>query len=405
MPGRQATDEAIDDRLPGALTIEMIEQHDAAPPPTDPAHLARHRHRVRNHVHHIRRIDCVDALVGECQTRGVHPAQSDAVDPAALETRLRAFEHRRRHVYRKHTTVGRVVKGAETRADADFQNRLAGARCEARYRAAAPVLEQHAIDHVVQRREPLVDRLDGSRSDPWHRRESSARNGASINRNGGERMTFLDALATQRWDDHRYYHHSRINQSLHLLSALSFICAYALIFVNPFSAVMIGWLLAMPSRQIGHFFFEPTGYDDANRATHEHKEQIKVGYNLHRKVVLMSIWLLCAAAAGDRSDPVRDGRGSFELGELCEQCRRAVAAARRRALVFRTVHLFFLRDVQTGLVWLTKILTDPFHDVLLSYKSPIHVMRGELFDPIVQRADGLTTPSTSPTFALRASPE
>ena len=46
-------------------------------------------------------------------------------------------------------------------------------------------------------------------------------------------MTFREALAEQRWDDHRYYHHSRINQSLHLVSALSFICAYALLFVAP----------------------------------------------------------------------------------------------------------------------------------------------------------------------------
>ena len=34
---------------------------------------------------------------------------------------------------------------------------------------------------------------------------------------------FLEALRIQRWDDHRYYHHSRINQSLHLVSALSFL--------------------------------------------------------------------------------------------------------------------------------------------------------------------------------------
>lgn len=34
---------------------------------------------------------------------------------------------------------------------------------------------------------------------------------------------FLDVLRTQRWDDHRYYHHSRINQSLHLVSAISFL--------------------------------------------------------------------------------------------------------------------------------------------------------------------------------------
>ena len=51
-------------------------------------------------------------------------------------------------------------------------------------------------------------------------------------------------------------------------------------------------------------------------------------------------------------------------------------------LLFRTVHLFFLKDVQTGLVWLTKILTDPFHDIKLYYKAPVYVLRGEMLDPM-----------------------
>jgi hypothetical protein len=46
----------------------------------------------------------------------------------------------------------------------------------------------------------------------------------------------------------------------------------------------------MVTRQAGHFFFEPKGYDQINQATHEYKEAIKVGYNLQRKVVLMAIW-------------------------------------------------------------------------------------------------------------------
>ena len=50
-------------------------------------------------------------------------------------------------------------------------------------------------------------------------------------------------------------------------------------------------------------------------------------------------------------------------------------------LIFRTVHLFFIKDVQTGLVWATKILTDPFHDVKLYWKAPFALMRGELVDP------------------------
>ena len=44
---------------------------------------------------------------------------------------------------------------------------------------------------------------------------------------------FTTALRVQRWDDHRYYHQSRINQALHLVSALSFLAAYILLFFDP----------------------------------------------------------------------------------------------------------------------------------------------------------------------------
>jgi len=91
-------------------------------------------------------------------------------------------------------------------------------------------------------------------------------------------QSFLAELRTQRWDDHRYYHHSRINQSLHLVSAFSFLVAYVMMFKDPVSAALIGWLVSMVTRQSGHFFFEPKGYDEANHVTHEHKEAIKVGY-------------------------------------------------------------------------------------------------------------------------------
>jgi hypothetical protein len=50
-------------------------------------------------------------------------------------------------------------------------------------------------------------------------------------------------------------------------------------------------------------------------------------------------------------------------------------------LLFRTIQLFFVRDVETGLVWMTKILTDPFHDLKLYHKAPLFLLRGELLDP------------------------
>jgi hypothetical protein len=41
-----------------------------------------------------------------------------------------------------------------------------------------------------------------------------------------------ERFSRQRWDDHRYFYHSRINQTLHLVSAMSFLCAYVLVFTN-----------------------------------------------------------------------------------------------------------------------------------------------------------------------------
>jgi hypothetical protein len=191
----------------------------------------------------------------------------------------------------------------------------------------------------------------------------------------------LTALRIQRWDDHRYYHHSRINQSLHLVSALSFLSSYVLLFTDPMAAVLVGWLVAMTSRQIGHFFFEPKGYDQVNRATHEYKESIKVGYNLRRKVILLSIWV--ASPLVLLIDPMLFGVFAPQTGwrAFVDHTAWIWLAVGLGGLLFRAVHLFFLKDVQTGLVWLLKIVTDPFHDIALYYKAPFHLLRGELIDP------------------------
>lgn len=192
---------------------------------------------------------------------------------------------------------------------------------------------------------------------------------------------FMEALHEQRWDDHRYYHHSRINQALHLVSAISFVCAYVLVFWDPALAALTGWLVAMTTRQAGHLFFEPKGYDHVNEATHEHKEAIKVGYNLQRKIVLLAIWALSPLVL--LVDPTLFG--AFEphagLYELIRHTAILWLGLGLGGLLFRTVQLFFIRDVQTGLVWMTKILTDPFHDIMLYHKAPLALLRGELIDP------------------------
>jgi hypothetical protein len=191
---------------------------------------------------------------------------------------------------------------------------------------------------------------------------------------------FLRQLRIQRWDDHRFYHHSRINQTLHLISAVSFLVAYGLLFIDPAIAALVAWLVSMTTRQSGHFFFEPRGYDEVNQATHDYKEEIKVGYNLKRKVVLLAVWAFAPLMLF--IDPTMLGffqphRTAMELLHHVGTLWLAVGAG---GLLFRTVHLFFLKDTLSAVVWMTKILTDPFHDIYLYHKAPLALLRGELIE-------------------------
>jgi hypothetical protein len=193
---------------------------------------------------------------------------------------------------------------------------------------------------------------------------------------------FLKELAIQRWDDHRYYHHSRFNQSLHLVSAISFVVAYGLLFVDPAWSAILAWCVSMTTRQAGHFFFEPRGYDEVNQATDAFKEEIKVGYNIRRKIGLMSAWValplllwwqpslfgLIEPAAGWQQYLHDVGLAWFFLGVS--------------GLLFRVAQLTWQQSLGTGLVWMSKILTDPFHDIWLYHKAPLHLLRGELIDPM-----------------------
>jgi len=189
-----------------------------------------------------------------------------------------------------------------------------------------------------------------------------------------------ETLRQQRWDDHRYYHHSRINQFLHLISATSFLVAYVYLFIDPIVSAYIAWLISMTSRQIGHFVFEPKSYDEYNKATQEYKEEIKIGYNLNRKRVLMSLFVLIPILAyfdfafmnymvPDQNTETflnRLGIGWFWLGIS--------------AILFRMIQLTIFQSFKVAFVWCLKIVTDPIHDLWIYRKSPYYLMRGELID-------------------------
>jgi hypothetical protein len=194
--------------------------------------------------------------------------------------------------------------------------------------------------------------------------------------------SFFETVATQRWDDHRYYHHSRINQFLHLISALSFLVAYAFLFIDPVVSALVAWLVSMTTRQIGHFFFEPKDYDHVNQATHEYKEEIKVGYNLYRKIVLLSVCAAIPVIAYWMPDALQ-----WAVPEAYEDTPIRMTAMAwlflgMGGLVFRVLQLWKQENLIAGLAWAYKIITDPVHDIKMYHKAPLYLLRGQMIDPM-----------------------
>ncbi|GAA0004357.1 hypothetical protein BRDID11002_43590 [Bradyrhizobium diazoefficiens] len=119
----------------------------------------------------------------------------------------------------------------------------------------------------------------------------------------------------------------------------------------------------MLTRQTGHFFFEPSGYDAVNDVSNAYKEAVKVGYNQTRKIILLLVWGSAPLALyvfptlfglfdppATRLDFIR------HVGALW----LAIGVGGGLA---RMIQLFVARDVTTGLVWVFKVLTDPFHNI------------------------------------------
>ena len=195
-------------------------------------------------------------------------------------------------------------------------------------------------------------------------------------------QSFFELVNVQRWDDHRYYHHSRINQFLHLISAMSFLVAYVFLFIDPVVSALIAWLVSMTTRQMGHFFFEPKGFDEVNQATHEHKEDIKVGYNLNRKIVLLSICAAIPVVAYWMPEYLQ-----WAVPQAYEDTPMRMTAITwlmlgAAGLVFRVLQLWKQDSLKAGLAWGFKIITDPVHDIKMYHKAPLYLLRGQLIDPM-----------------------
>ena len=118
---------------------------------------------------------------------------------------------------------------------------------------------------------------------------------------------FFEELKTQRWDDHPFYHHSRINQALHLVSAISFTVAYVLVFTHRSRPCCWRGCRRRAARSATSFSNRKS-YDTINQATHDHKEDISSATTAAQGRA-MSVWAVSPWRVF-RSDAVRHFRAA-----------------------------------------------------------------------------------------------
>ena len=185
-------------------------------------------------------------------------------------------------------------------------------------------------------------------------------------------MTFLEALAEQRWDDHRYYHHNRINQALHLVSAVTFIAAYVLLFIEPVcggdagvadcDAVTPDWPLLLRAARLRRGQSGDARAQGRDQGRLQPAPQDGAAHDLGAR----RRWCCTSPTRRSAACCRRSTAGMASLNNLAIMWLVLGCGA----IVFRSVQLFFLRTCRPAWCGPTKILTDPFHDVKLYHKAP-----------------------------------
>ena len=104
---------------------------------------------------------------------------------------------------------------------------------------------------------------------------------------------------------------------------------------------------------------------------------------MRRKTVLIAVWALIPVVLWlqpSSAGPDRAGHGRLAKA----RCTTSAWPGSRwawPASLFRVLQLAVTQNLFTGIVWATKILTDPFHDIALYWRAPLALLRGELRGP------------------------
>src|SRR5262245_42736995 len=172
--------------------------------------------------------------------------------------------------------------------------------------------------------------------------------------------SFYTEVMQRKRDDHHASHTNGINQFFHLLSSSIFIYCYVIAFSDLTRAMCLG-LAALFVRQFGHAILEPPCHD---------REQLLLGFNTRNKTLVVAGYLLIPIIHVVR------------VGSLTFATLTAIAPTVAQqwflltvAVVFGHVaYLVWKHNFRSALIWLVKLATDPFTDIVAYYASPYRLL-------------------------------
>jgi len=168
-------------------------------------------------------------------------------------------------------------------------------------------------------------------------------------------QSFYNEIMQRKHDDHVASHSHVINQFFHLLSSTAFIACYIWGFFDLTSAMCVG-LASLLIRQFGHAILEPPCHD---------KEQLLLGFNTRDKSLLVGGYLLIPLIywAIARSFGMTTSHSMISVVAHSWFFLTLVVVMAHVALLARKY------DFRSSMIWLVKLITDPFTDIIAYYGS------------------------------------
>ncbi|HEY2526122.1 MAG TPA: aminotransferase class III-fold pyridoxal phosphate-dependent enzyme [Candidatus Binataceae bacterium] len=167
---------------------------------------------------------------------------------------------------------------------------------------------------------------------------------------------FYSEIMQRKHDDHEASHSNLVNQFFHLLSSSTFIACYVWAFFDLTSAMCAG-LAALFVRQFGHAILEPPCHD---------KEKALLGFNTRDKSFVVAGYFLIPIAYLAKADSLAAGT----LHVMVPTVARLWFLLTLAVIVAHVALLVWKYDLRSSMIWLVKLVTDPFTDIIAYRSSP-----------------------------------